>query len=108
MRKTGVSDLPLHGGRCPPWLFKRMKKLAGLVSETIIYEYGQDEFLKRIANPFFFQAFGCVLGFDWHSSGLTTTTLGALKESLNPEKHGVAVLGGKEAYREKPLTRSNE
>ncbi len=95
MRKVGVSDLPLHGGRCPPWLFKRMKKLAGLVSEVIIHEYGTGEFLKRISNPYFFQSFGCVLGFDWHSSGVTTTTLGALKESLDPEKHGVAVMGGK-------------
>ncbi len=95
MKRVGVSDLPLHGGRCPPWLFKRMKKLSGLISEFIIYEYGTDEFLKRISNPYFFQSFGCVLGFDWHSSGLTTTTLGALKESLDPEKHGVAVLGGK-------------
>ena len=95
MRRTGVSDLPLHPGRCPPWLFKRMKVLAGLVSEAIILEYGTDEFLKRIANPYFFQSFGCVLGFDWHSSGVTTTTLGALKEAIDPEKHGIAVLGGK-------------
>ena len=82
-------------GKCPPWLFKRMKILAGLVSEFIIYEYGKDEFLRRIANPYFFQSFGCVLGFDWHSSGLTTTTMGALKEAMDPEKHGIAVLGGK-------------
>lgn len=95
MKRVGISDLPLHGGRCPPWLFKRMKKLSGLISEAIIYEYGTEEFLKRIANPYFFQSFGCVLGFDWHSSGLTTTVLGALKESLDPEKHGIAVLGGK-------------
>jgi hypothetical protein len=80
-----------------------MKKLAGLVSEVIIHEYGTDEFLRRIANPFFFQAFGCVLGFDWHSSGVTTTTLGALKESLNPERHGIAVLGGKGGTSRKTL-----
>jgi hypothetical protein len=72
-----------------------MKVLAGLVSEIIILEHGTDEFLRRMANPYFFQAFGCVLGFDWHSSGVTTTTMGALKESLEPEKHGIAVLGGK-------------
>ena len=95
MKRTGISDLPLHGGKCPPWLFQRMKKLAGLITEVIVYEYGTDEFLRRISNPYFFQSFGCVLGFDWHSSGLTTTTLGALKESLDPEKHGVVVLGGK-------------
>jgi len=74
-----------------------MKILAGLVSEFIIYEYGTDEFLKRIANPYFFQSFGCVLGFDFHSSGVTTTTLGALKEAMDPEKHGMAILGGKGA-----------
>jgi len=95
MRRIGVSDLPLHPGRCPPWLFRRMKTLAGLVSEAIILEYGTDEFLKRMSNPYFFQAFGCVLGFDWHSSGITTTTMGALKEALDPEKHGIAILGGK-------------
>jgi hypothetical protein len=95
MKRVGVSDLPLHPGRCPPWLFKRMRILAGLVSEAIILEYGTDEFLRRIANPYFFQSFGCVLGFDWHSSGITTTTMGALKEAMDPEKHGVAVLGGK-------------
>ncbi|MFH1237136.1 MAG: DUF763 domain-containing protein [Candidatus Aenigmatarchaeota archaeon] len=95
MKRVGVSDLPLHPGRCPPWLFKRMKTLAGLVSEAIILEYGTDEFLRRLANPYFFQSFGCVLGFDWHSSGVTTTTMGALKEALDPEKHGIAVLGGK-------------
>ena len=94
-QRAGVADLPLHGGRCPPWLFKRMKKLAGLITEVIVYEYGTDEFLRRISNPYFFQSFGCVLGFDWHSSGLTTTTLGALKEAINPEKHGIAILGGK-------------
>jgi len=97
VKRIGISDLPLHPGRCPPWLFRRMKVLAGLVSETIILEYGTDEFLKRIANPYFFQSFGCVLGFDFHSSGLTTTTLGALKEAIDPEKHGIAVLGGKGA-----------
>ncbi len=95
MRRVGVSDLPLHPGRCPPWLFRRMKALAGLVGEAVILEYGPDEFLRRLANPYFFQSFGCVLGFDWHSSGLTTTTMGALKEAIDPERHGIAVLGGK-------------
>jgi hypothetical protein len=72
-----------------------MKKLAGVVSEAIVLEYGRRELLRRIADPFFFQALGCVLSFDWHSSGLTTTVCGALKEALSPEKHGIAVCGGK-------------
>jgi hypothetical protein len=95
MRKTGVSDLPLHGGKCPPWLFARMKRLGGVISEIILDEYGHDEFLRRLSDPYFFQAFGCVLGFDWHSSGLTVTTLGALKEAVNSRELGIAVCGGK-------------
>ena len=93
--KTGFADLPLHPGKCPPWLFGRMRKLAGAVSELVIHEYGQEEYLRRLADPFFFQSFGCLVGFDWHSSGLTTTLCGALKESVALETHGVAVLGGK-------------
>jgi len=72
-----------------------MKKLGGIVSEIIINEYGQDEYLRRLSNPYFFQALGCVLGFDFHSSGLTVTTLGALKESLNTLDIGVKIAGGK-------------
>jgi hypothetical protein len=93
--KTGTANLPLHTGRCPKWLFKRMVRLSGAITEVIISEYSQDEFLKRLSDPFWFQSFGCVLGFDFHSSGLTTTVTGALKESINPEELGVAVLGGK-------------
>jgi hypothetical protein len=95
MKRTGFANLPLHSGKCPPWLFGRMKKLAGVISEAIIYEYSQKELLRRIADPYFFQALGCVLGFDWHSSGLTTTVCGALKEALDAEEHGIAVCGGK-------------
>jgi len=95
MKRTGISDLPLHGGKAPPWLFKRMVKLAGGVTEAIVLEYGQDEFLRRLSDPYWFQAFGCVLGFDWHSSGLTTTVTGALKEGLNSENVGIAFAGGK-------------
>ncbi len=95
LRKSGVADLPLHGGRCPKWLFPRMVKLSKEISETIILEFGKQEFLRRISDPFFFQSFGCVVGFDWHSSGLTTTLTGALKEALNVEEHGIAVCGGK-------------
>jgi hypothetical protein len=92
--KTGTADLPLHYGHCPPWLFKRMKLLAGAIAEAIVLEYGHDEFLRRMADPFFFQSLGCVVGFDWHSSGLSTTLCGALKEGLSRET-GLAVCGGK-------------
>ncbi len=95
MKRVGVAELPLHGGRCPPWLFSRMKQLGGAISEIIVHEYGKQELVRRLANPFFFQALSCVLGFDWHSSGTTTTTMGALKEAIKPEELGVAVCGGK-------------
>jgi hypothetical protein len=95
MRRTGVSDLPLHGGKAPAWLFKRMVPLARHITEAIVDEYSQWEFLKRVADPFWFQAFGCVLGFDWHSSGLSTTVTGALKDGLKDSQAGLAVCGGK-------------
>ncbi|MGB9023311.1 MAG: DUF763 domain-containing protein [Candidatus Bathyarchaeia archaeon] len=95
MRRVGVAELPLHQGRCPPWLFKRMKRLGGAIAELIIHEHGRREFLRRIGDPFFFQALGCTLGFDWHSSGVTTTVCGALKEAIKPEELGIAVCGGK-------------
>jgi len=72
-----------------------MVKLAGGITDAVVYEYGPSEFLRRISNPYWFQAFSCVLGFDWHSSGTTTTTCGALKTSLDPEEHGIMVAGGK-------------
>jgi len=93
--RTGVADLPLHPGRCPKWLFPRMVKLSRAVSKIVVMEYGQGEFLRRLSNPFFFQSLGCIVGFDWHSSGLTTTLTGALKEAIVPEEFGMAVLGGK-------------
>lgn len=93
--RSGVANLPLHGGRAPRWLFQRMVKLAGAVTEAIIYEYGPEEFLNRVSDPYWFQAFSCVLGFDWHSSGTTTTTCGALKTAINPEEHGILIAGGK-------------
>lgn len=92
--RTGVADLPLHYGSCPRWLFERMVKLSRAISEIIIHEYGKDEFLVRISDPFFFQSFACAIGFDYHSSGSSTITLGALK-SANLEDFGIAVLGGK-------------
>ncbi|MEA1945514.1 MAG: DUF763 domain-containing protein [Euryarchaeota archaeon] len=93
--KTGTVNLPLHYGRAPRWLFQRMVKLSHEITRMIIYEYGTEEFLHRIADPYWFQAFSCVLGFDWHSSGTTTTTCGALKMAIDPEETGIAVAGGK-------------
>jgi hypothetical protein len=93
--RVGIAELPLHYGKCPKWLFGKMVKLSSQISKLIIQEFGKEEFLKRISNPFFYQSLGCVVGFDWHSSGLTTTLAGALKEGLNKENVGVKVLGGK-------------
>jgi len=93
--RTGIADLPLHWGNCPKWLFGRMVKLSKAVVQLTVEEYGKREFLKRVSNPFWFQALGCALGYDWHSSGLTTTTTAALKEALNQLDIGLAVLGGK-------------
>ena len=95
MPKTGVVNLPLHPGKAPRWLFKRMVSLSKGIIEVISYEYGKDEFLQRISDPFWFQALSCVLGFDWHSSGTTTVTCGALKEAIDPEEFGFAIVGGK-------------
>jgi len=95
MSKTGIANLPLHPGKAPRWLFKRMVLLSKGIIEVIVYEYGKDEFLRRISDPFWFQALSCVLGFDWHSSGTTTVTCGALKEAIKPEEFGFALVGGK-------------
>lgn len=104
--KTGIAHLPLHYGKAPTWLFSRMKNLAAQITLVIVREYGTDEFLNKLSDPFWFQAFGCVLGFDWHSSGLTTTVCGALKEGLkdiSPEI-GLFICGGKGAVsRKTPL-----
>ena len=95
MIRTGIANLPLHGGAAPKWLFNRMVKLSEGIIDVIIHEYGQEEFLIRISDPFWFQSLSCILGFDWHSSGCTTVTCGALKEAIKPEKHGFAIAGGK-------------
>jgi len=95
MSRTGVANLPLHYGKAPRWLFERMVKLAEGIVAIIIDEYGNEEFLRRISDPFWFQAFSCVLAYDWHSSGCTTVTCGALKEALKLEEHGLKVVGGK-------------
>lgn len=97
--RTGTARLPLHRGRAPAWLFGRMTKMAAAVASVIVEEHGTAEFLARLSDPFWFQAFGCVLGFDWHSSGLTTTVCGALKEGLRgiAREYGLFVCGGKGA-----------
>jgi hypothetical protein len=95
--RTGSANLPLHGGHAPRYLFERMARLAPEIVQIIVMEHGRDEFLRRIADPHWFQAFGCVLGFDWHSSGVTTTVCGALKQGLAPraDELGIYVAGGK-------------
>lgn len=95
MQRKGMANLPIHGGHAPRWLWNRMVKLSKAISEVILEEYGQKEFLERISNPYWFQSFSCVIGFDWHSSGTTTTTCGALRAALNEQDHGIVVLGGK-------------
>ena len=95
--KTGTATLPLHGGKAPAWLFSRMRLLAREVTLAIVSEYGPEEMLRRLSDPAWFQAFGAVLGFDWHSSGVTTTVCGALKDGLHGLEHesGLIVAGGK-------------
>ncbi len=95
--RTGVAHLPLHWGKAPPWLFQRMVKLGRAITLAIVEDYGPQEVLHRLSNPFWFQVLGCVLGFDWHSSGLTTTVCGTLKEGLRGLEHesGLFIAGGK-------------
>ena len=95
--RTGSADLPLHGGRVPAWLANRMSRLGTVITEAIVHHYGRDELLRRLAHPFWFQSFGTVMGMDWHSSGITTSVIGALKRGLAPlEKElGLHVCGGR-------------
>ncbi|MFB6345567.1 MAG: DUF763 domain-containing protein, partial [bacterium] len=95
--KSGSADLPLHGGHCPPWLFEQMKELGEAVIEAMILEFSRREVVRRFSDPGWFQTLGCVLGFDWHSSGLTTVLCGALKETLNKRSDdlGLYMAGGK-------------
>ena len=97
--KRRIAQLPLHGGKAPAWLFRRMKHLAGAITMAVVDSFGPEEMLRRLADPWWFQAFGCVLGFDWHSSGLTTVTCGAMKEAgrLFGDDLGIVVAGGKGA-----------
>src|SRR6185312_791413 len=97
MKRSGVADLPLHGGRVPPWLAERMTKLGTAIVESVLYHFGTSELLSRLSDPFWFQALGCVMGMDWHSSGITTSVLGALKRGVNPRSHelGIYLCGGR-------------
>jgi hypothetical protein len=96
-RRTGSADLPLHGGRVPPWLAGRMAVLGAVICQAIVHHYGRDEFLRRLSHPFWFQSFGAVMGMDWHSSGITTSVIGALKRGLGPlqDELGIHVCGGR-------------
>ncbi|MET0225527.1 MAG: DUF763 domain-containing protein [Dokdonella sp.] len=96
-RRSGSADLPLLGGRVPRWLADRMVRLGSVISQAIVHEYGRDELLRRLAHPFWFQSFGAVMGMDWHSSGITTSVIGALKRGLAPlaGELGVHVCGGR-------------
>src|ERR1700759_2568429 len=96
-QRSGSANLPVHGGRVPEWLAGRMSKLGAIIAEAICQEYGRDEFLRRLATPFWFQSFGAVMGMDWHSSGITTSVLGALKRGLKPLENelGLHVCGGR-------------
>ena len=97
MKRSGVADLPLHGGRVPQWLAERMTKLGTAITEIVIHDYGTSAFLTRLSDPFWFQALGAVMGMDWHSSGITTSVLGALKRGLAPRANelGLYICGGR-------------
>src|SRR5216110_1803345 len=97
MKRSGVSDLLLHGGHVPQWLAERMTKLGTAITETIVHDYGSSAFLSRLSDPFWFQAFGAVMGMDWHSSGITTSVMGALKRGLAPRaaELGIYICGGR-------------
>jgi hypothetical protein len=97
MKRSGVADLPLHGGRVPSWLAQRMTTLGTGITEAIIHDYGTSGFLSRLSDPFWFQALGAVMGMDWHSSGITTSVMGALKRGLTPRANelGLYICGGR-------------
>ena len=96
-RRAGSADLPLHNGRVPGWLGNRMARLGTVITEAIVHHYGRDEFLRRLSHPFWFQSFGAIMGMDWHSSGITTSVLVALKRGLAPRSRelGLYVCGGR-------------
>ena len=90
-QRAGTANLPLHGGQVPKWLVDRMTRLGAVIGEAIIHHYGRDELLRRLAHPFWFQSFGAVMGMDWHSSGITTSVIGALKRGLIPLEKEIGV-----------------
>ncbi|MEM9299944.1 MAG: DUF763 domain-containing protein [Bacteroidota bacterium] len=100
MKNSGNADLPLHNGKVPHWLADRMARLGGEISEVIVQDYGRDAFLTKLSDPLWFQSLGCVLGMDWHSSGITTSVMGALKKALNPRSKelGIFICGGRGKY----------
>jgi len=105
LKRSGSADLPLHYGQVPPWLAQRMAKLGLAITEAILVEYGMAEVIRRLSNPFWFQSLGAVMGMDWHSSGITTSVIGALKKSINPlsKELGIYICGGKGKFsRETP------
>ena len=108
MQRKGAVNLPLHGGHPPKWLFSRMVKLSGAITEVILDEYGPHEFLNRISNPYWFQSFSCVLDLIGIHQEQLTTTLGALKQSIKPEEHGLYLSGGKGAKSVKLLKEYKE
>src|SRR5437764_7947255 len=97
MRRAGTADLPLHGGSLPTWLAERMTRLGTAVCENVVHHYGRSQLLSRLSDPFWFQALGCVMGMDWHSSGITTSVMGALKRGRTPRSHelGIFICGGR-------------
>lgn len=97
MKRSGAADLPLHGGRVPEWLASRMTRLGTAITEAVVDEFGSSGFLTRLSDPFWFQSFGAVIGMDWHSSGITTSVMGALKRGLEPRSHelGIHICGGR-------------
>ena len=99
-QRSGSADLPLHGGQVPRWLANRMTRLGAVMTEAVVHHYGRDELLRRLANPYWFQSFGAVMGMDWHSSGITTSVIGALKRGLTPLQNelGIHVCGGRGKY----------
>src|ERR1044072_6016349 len=90
-QRTGSANLPLHTGRVPTWLAQRMTRLGAVISQAIVHHYRRDELLRRLAHPFWFQSFGAVMGMDWHSSGITTSVLGALRRGLQPLSGGLGL-----------------
>src|SRR5690606_12093045 len=100
IERSGTADLPLHYGKVPPWLYGHMSSLGFSIIEVILIDYGKEEVLRRLADPFWFQSFGAVMGMDWHSSGITTSVMGALKRAINPAASslGIYICGGRTVF----------